>query len=57
MIVLSRIVYKMLYAHISTKTTEVEKTVRTMVVGAGYAGHVVINEMLRPESANRGRNA
>ena len=51
MIVLSRIVYKMLYAHISTKTTAVEKTVRTMVVGAGYAGHVVINEMLRPESA------
>ena len=48
-IVLSRIVYKSAYAKIAGSKTSVEKNVRTMVVGAGYAGHVIINEMLRPE--------
>ncbi len=52
MIVLSRIVYKMLYASVTKKSQAVEKNIRTMVVGAGYAGHVVISEMLRPESAH-----
>ncbi len=49
MIILSRIVYKGLYAKISNKANYVEKNIRTMVVGAGYAGHVIISEMLRPE--------
>lgn len=49
MIILSRIIYKSIYAKISNKTCVVEKNVRTMVVGAGYAGHVIISEMLRPE--------
>ncbi len=49
MIVLSRIVYKSLYAKISNRTYVVEKNIKTMVVGAGYAGHVIVSEMLRPE--------
>ena len=49
MIILSRMVYKMVYARISNRAYSVEKNIRTMVVGAGYAGHVIINEMLRPE--------
>jgi len=48
-IVLSRIVYKGAYAKIAGGKASVEKNVRTMVVGAGYAGHVIISEMLRPE--------
>ena len=48
-IVLSRIVYKSAYARLTGGRTVVEKNVRTMVVGAGYAGHVIISEMLRPE--------
>ncbi len=49
MIILSRMVYKSLYMRIKNRPNYVEKTVRTMVVGAGYAGHVIISEMLRPE--------
>ena len=48
-IVLSRIVYKSLYARITNSKNSVEKNIRTMVVGAGYAGNVIINEMMRPE--------
>ena len=49
MIILSRIVYKSVYAKISSIPYCVEKNIRTLVVGAGYAGHVIISEMLRPE--------
>lgn len=49
LILLSRIVYKSIYARVSRNTFSVEKNIRTMVVGAGYAGHVIISEMLRPE--------
>lgn len=51
MIILSRIVYKSAYAKISAMPYSVEKNIRTLVVGAGYAGHVIISEMLRPECA------
>ena len=51
MIILSRIVYKMLYGRISSRKHMVDKNVRAMVIGAGYAGHIIISEMLRPESA------
>ena len=50
-VVLSRIVYKSLYARITRSKNSVEKNIRTMVVGAGYAGHVIISEMFRPECA------
>ncbi len=50
-IALSRIVYKSLYAKISNRSNSVEKNIRTMVVGGGYAGHIIISEMLRPECA------
>lgn len=49
MIILSRIVYKMLYFRLTQQKTSVDKNLKTMVVGAGYAGHVIIGEMLRPE--------
>ena len=49
MIMLSRIVYKSIYSRINRNFTA-EKNIRTMVVGAGYAGHIIISEMLRPES-------
>ncbi len=49
MIIASRAVYKRTYSYIN-REQPMEKTIRTMVVGAGYAGHVIINEMLRPQS-------
>lgn len=49
LIILSRIVYKRTYSYVH-REHPVEKVVRAMVVGAGYAGHVIISEMLRPQS-------
>jgi len=48
MIILSRIVYKGQYSWLR-RARSVEKTIRTLVVGAGYAGHMIISEMLQPE--------
>lgn len=48
MIVLSRMVYKS-FCMWKKQSHSVEKTVRTMIVGAGYAGHVIISEMQQPE--------
>ena len=44
----SRIVYKSFY--FKYRSCEVaEKNVRTLIVGAGFAGHIIISEMLQPE--------
>ncbi len=44
-----RLVYRWLYAKLKS-ADPVDKTDRTMIVGAGYAGNVLVNEMLQPNS-------
>lgn len=46
-VVSSRIVYKGLYMRYRASNGS-EKNIRTLIVGAGYAGHIIISEMLQP---------
>lgn len=48
MIILSRMIYKSACYWLK-QTHSVEKNIKTLIVGAGYAGHVIISEMLQPE--------
>ncbi|MBR0277739.1 MAG: polysaccharide biosynthesis protein [Clostridia bacterium] len=49
MIVFGRVIYRVMYPDLSQDSRK-EKKYRTMVVGAGYAGNIIINEMLQPSS-------
>lgn len=45
----SRIVYKSIYG-MHHNVCFSDKNIRTMVVGAGFAGHIIVTEMLQPAS-------
>ncbi len=48
MFILSRMIYKSACYGLKQTHHSVEKTIRTMIVGAGYAGHVIVSEMQQP---------